>query len=172
MPRSWAPQTPAAIVAHADKPTGTHFYRPELDVLRFFAFFAVFLTHSLTHSADTWVSYGLPRSLGMLLAAVAGAGAFGVSLFFMLSAYLITTLLLGEKQTTNDVHLRSFYFRRILRIWPLYFFMLAVASLWPVPDMRMPLRSTSRIPIARRKLDDGSVRAATYLRQHPMECFD
>jgi peptidoglycan/LPS O-acetylase OafA/YrhL len=56
-----------------------------------------------------------------LIASAARAGSFGVDLFFLLSAYLITELLLREKEAYGHVHLGSFYLRRILRIWPLYF---------------------------------------------------
>ena len=48
------------------------------------------------------------------------AGAFGVCLFFFLSAYLITELITREKAATGGLNLGSFYARRILRIWPLY----------------------------------------------------
>jgi peptidoglycan/LPS O-acetylase OafA/YrhL len=48
-------------------------------------------------------------------------GAFGVPVFFLLSAFLITDLLLRERDRTGKVHVASFYMRRILRIWPLYF---------------------------------------------------
>jgi len=41
-------------------------------------------------------------------------------IFFLLSAYLITELLIRERTSTGSVHLRAFYTRRILRIWPLY----------------------------------------------------
>ena len=115
------------------------FYRPELDILRFFAFFAVFLTHALPHDAAAYVAYHLPNSLIGLATSVAVAGAFGVPLFFLLSAYLITSLLLRERANTGTVHLRSFYVRRILRIWPLYFFALFVAALWPMKSIRLPL---------------------------------
>jgi peptidoglycan/LPS O-acetylase OafA/YrhL len=116
----------------------TAFYRPELDALRFFAFFAVFLTHSLPHTPALYSHYHLPASLAFLIGAIASAGAFGVQLFFLLSSFLITSLLLREKQATGNIHLRAFYLRRILRIWPLYFFALALAVLWPLPA-RIPL---------------------------------
>jgi len=48
-------------------------------------------------------------------------GVYGVPIFFMLSAFLITELLQREQQRTGGIHVRSFYVRRILRIWPLYF---------------------------------------------------
>jgi peptidoglycan/LPS O-acetylase OafA/YrhL len=43
-------------------------------------------------------------------------------LFFVLSAYLIGDLLLREKERCDTINLKAFYIRRILRIWPLYFF--------------------------------------------------
>jgi peptidoglycan/LPS O-acetylase OafA/YrhL len=42
-------------------------------------------------------------------------------IFFLLSAYLITELLIRERTSTGSIHLGAFYIRRILRIWPLYF---------------------------------------------------
>lgn len=95
-------------------------YRPELDVLRFLAFFLVFLHHILPRQASGWgESYGV---LADVLASVGNLCGYGLSLFFALSAFLITDLLRREKDITGDVHLREFYVRRILRIWPLYFF--------------------------------------------------
>lgn len=51
---------------------------------------------------------------------MASACGFGLSLFFTLSAYLITTLLLKERGRTGTIDIPRFYRRRILRIWPLY----------------------------------------------------
>ena len=52
--------------------------------------------------------------------------AFGVSIFFCLSAYLIVTLLLMERDDTGNVRLGAFALRRILRIWPPYFAVLFI----------------------------------------------
>jgi peptidoglycan/LPS O-acetylase OafA/YrhL len=83
------------------------FYRPELDVLRFFAFLLVFFFHGLSVTNKFVNSFRI-------------AGALGVCLFFLLSSYLITELLEREKKQTGAIHLRAFYIRRGLRIWPLY----------------------------------------------------
>lgn len=48
-------------------------------------------------------------------------GKVGVTLFFALSGFLITSLLLKELKYTDTVHLKQFYIRRVLRIWPLYY---------------------------------------------------
>lgn len=89
------------------------FYRPGLDILRFIAFLLVFVAHGLLYELNR------PTQLG----AIARSGEFGMCVFFFLSSYLITELLLRERKKTATVHIRSFYMRRILRIWPLYFAM-------------------------------------------------
>ncbi len=57
---------------------------------------------------------------------------YGVTLFFVLSGFLITYLLLLEKEKTGTVAVKKFYIRRILRIWPLYYLYLitAVATIY------------------------------------------
>jgi peptidoglycan/LPS O-acetylase OafA/YrhL len=94
------------------------FYRPELDALRFFAFLGVFFFHALPKDTAAYDSAG---RLAPWFGGVVKSGAFGVDLFFALSAYLITNLLLREKETRGVLDVKSFYVRRILRIWPLYF---------------------------------------------------
>ncbi|MFZ1157348.1 MAG: acyltransferase [Candidatus Sulfotelmatobacter sp.] len=109
------------------------FYRPELDCLRFFAFFAVFVFHTLGgNDAAYFAARGVP--FAGLIAGAASAGRFGVDLFFLLSAYLISELLLREQEQCGKLNLRFFYLRRILRIWPLYFFALLIAVLLPLVD--------------------------------------
>ena len=98
--------------AHA--PTSNPAYRPELDALRFFAFLCVFNLHRLDYSLTDPVRNAWSYRIGVI-------GAFGVPVFFVLSAFLITDLLLRERDRTGRVHVPSFYMRRILRIWPLYF---------------------------------------------------
>ena len=61
-----------------------------------------------------------------LWGAVAKSGAAGVDLFFALSAFLITSILLREREETGGISLRRFYLRRVLRIWPLYFLLIAL----------------------------------------------
>lgn len=51
----------------------------------------------------------------------------GVTLFFVLSGYLITFLLLQEKNITGNISVRSFYIRRILRIWPAYYLVILIS---------------------------------------------
>jgi peptidoglycan/LPS O-acetylase OafA/YrhL len=60
-------------------------------------------------------------------------GAFGVSIFFVLSGFLITYLLL-EEQKEGPIQIKHFYFRRILRIWPLYY-LLVLLGFFVVPHL-------------------------------------
>ena len=119
------------------------FYHPELDELRFFAFLMVFLHHAFPHDPTFWTKLGVPQFLARIVAGIGATGAFGVSLFFVLSSYLITELLLREKDLMGTLDLRSFYIRRILRIWPLYFAFLALAIglQWIVPGQHVTLRA-------------------------------
>lgn len=52
-------------------------------------------------------------------------GHFGVDMFFAISGVLITTLLLRERDRTGSISLRGFYIRRVGRIFPLYYLVLA-----------------------------------------------
>jgi peptidoglycan/LPS O-acetylase OafA/YrhL len=116
------------------------YYRPELDALRFFAFVTVFMHHAPWHSRGSpQIATPIPHpsSLAVIdttrfiqplrLGAVHDACAFGVCIFFILSSYLIVTLLIRERESTGTVSLSGFAARRVLRIWPLYFFILAGA---------------------------------------------
>lgn len=56
-------------------------------------------------------------------------GSYGVSLFFLISGFLISTLLLREQEATGRVSLRRFYARRALRLFPLYYAIVAAVVL-------------------------------------------
>lgn len=53
-------------------------------------------------------------------------GQFGVNIFFVISGFLITSLLLEEERATGSISLNNFYLRRALRIFPAYYFLLLV----------------------------------------------
>jgi peptidoglycan/LPS O-acetylase OafA/YrhL len=97
------------------------FYRPELDVLRFLAFLLVFFHHMLPQTADGYGRLGKSLIGSIFLPGIAAGGSYGVDLFFALSAYLITAILLKEHHKFGKIDVKAFYARRILRIWPLYF---------------------------------------------------
>src|SRR5512140_2527216 len=87
---------------------GAHYF-PSLDGLRCLSIVAVIGFHAL--GADT---------------PFLGRGAVGVELFFVISGFLITTLLLREQDRNGSISLPNFYVRRALRIFPLYYAVLAV----------------------------------------------
>lgn len=57
-------------------------------------------------------------------------GPTGVTLFFVLSGFLITFLLYEERKETQNINVLQFYLRRILRIWPVYFFIIFISLLY------------------------------------------
>jgi peptidoglycan/LPS O-acetylase OafA/YrhL len=62
-------------------------------------------------------------------------GYLGVDLFFVISGFLIVTLLLRERAATNRISLRKFYIRRTLRIFPLYYgVILGLAAFYATVD--------------------------------------
>jgi peptidoglycan/LPS O-acetylase OafA/YrhL len=93
-----------------------------LDSIRSIAFFTVFLAHAFyaesdaikTSSAYLW-TIQFQEALG-----------FGVPIFFVLSGFLITYLMLKEQNNQFGFSLKNFYMRRILRIWPVYFIVLLI----------------------------------------------
>ncbi len=85
----------------------TRFYIPSLDGIRTIAFAIVFLSHAGNDSH----------------------GIFGVTLFFFLSGYLITTLLRKENDRHCSISLRAFYARRTLRIMPPFYLTMLVILL-------------------------------------------
>jgi peptidoglycan/LPS O-acetylase OafA/YrhL len=58
------------------------------------------------------------------------SGETGVSIFFVLSGFLITYLLLSEQELKGNISVINFYVRRVLRIWPLYYAVLIVVFLF------------------------------------------
>ena len=90
-------------------------YLPGLNGLRFIAAFFVIVAHiELIKGVFGFINYW-DRPF------ISYSGTLSVTLFFVLSGFLITFLLLTEKKNFGDISIRQFYMRRILRIWPLYF---------------------------------------------------
>jgi peptidoglycan/LPS O-acetylase OafA/YrhL len=54
-------------------------------------------------------------------------GGLSVTFFFVLSGFLITFLLLKEKDSFSTIEVKKFYWRRVLRIWPLYYLIIFIA---------------------------------------------
>lgn len=94
-------------------------YFENLDGLRFICFLMVFFFHSFYSNNQELLN---SSSYEMIKKNIFGNGNIGVNFFFVLSGFLITYLLLKEKSSNRNINIINFLFRRILRIWPLYFF--------------------------------------------------
>jgi peptidoglycan/LPS O-acetylase OafA/YrhL len=114
---------PSGDFAPAARPIRSSEYVPALDGLRFLAFFAVFIRHTLA----AWSFLADPNAPASVEVWTFGQyGWMGVDLFLALSAFLLTRLLLVERERFGKINVPRFFARRALRIWPLYFALLAV----------------------------------------------
>jgi len=110
------------IMTHSSRPSfavycGTRYFGC-LNGLRFLCITAV-----LWHHAPIWNAMENP-------ARILTRGFTGVDFFFVLSGYLITTLLVREAATNGSFSLRAFYWRRLLRIVPVYFFVVTSVAVY------------------------------------------
>jgi peptidoglycan/LPS O-acetylase OafA/YrhL len=87
-------------------------YLSGLNGLRAIAALAVVFAHI---SQKGIADFGLPFFIDLPMA------GYGVTLFFVISGFLITYLLLKEHTKTDTIDIKKFYARRILRIWPIYY---------------------------------------------------
>ncbi len=121
-------------------------YFPGLNALRYIAAASVVFCHI----EEVKLHYHLPSYYHFFL--FHRVGTLAVSFFFVLSGFLITYLLLKEKETRQDINVRSFYIRRALRIWPVYYLisLLGLFVLPQVPALTFPNESAkvlSQYPI-------------------------
>jgi peptidoglycan/LPS O-acetylase OafA/YrhL len=104
-------------------------YFKNLDALRFFAFLSVFLYHSFWTNVPAVQANGIYQ----FFYSATRIGHLGVNFFFVLSGFLISFLLMDEEKLTRTISVKSFYIRRILRIWPLYYLIIiGLIVLFPV----------------------------------------
>ena len=101
-------QAEVAATPYRGRRAVTHI--PSLDGIRAVSFLIVFVAHSGMESL-----FPFP-------------GGFGVTVFFFLSGFLITTLIRAEHETTGTVNIRHFYLRRVLRILPPFYLVLGAAT--------------------------------------------
>jgi len=97
----------------------THNRIPSLDGLRAISIVFVMFAHLTGAPPFDW-----PHSVLRFLE----LGELGVRVFFVISGFLITTLLISEEARTQRISLPKFYFRRTLRIFPAYYFYIAVIT--------------------------------------------
>lgn len=94
-------------------------YFKNLDGLRTICFLMVFFFHSFTSKNIAVLNSNTYKTIKV---GIFANGNLGVNFFFVLSGFLITYLLIIEKQTSSSINVIHFWLRRVLRIWPLYFF--------------------------------------------------
>ena len=91
---------------------------PSLDGLRAISIFFVLIAH-LTGT----------RHFPVALEPLGKLGELGVRVFFVISGYLITSILLKELGSKGDISLARFYFRRALRLFPAAYFLIGIVAL-------------------------------------------
>ncbi len=100
-----------------------------LNALRFYAAISVVIHHIIFNPRVWFGLPDLPDTVGRFFI----NGTDAVHLFYVLSGFLITYLMLVERERTGTVSVKKFYVRRVLRIWPLYFaLILATAVVLPL----------------------------------------
>ncbi|MBC7695330.1 MAG: acyltransferase [Burkholderiales bacterium] len=109
-------------------------YFKNLDTLRFLAAYMIVLLHcffgwQIKYGNPEFIKTSLSTSSIGKLELIIHNFSFGVDIFFIVSGFLLTYLLLCEKEKTGKVDVIKFYIRRAFRIWPLYFLMILLAPL-------------------------------------------
>jgi peptidoglycan/LPS O-acetylase OafA/YrhL len=99
-----------------------------LDALRFLAAFSVFLFHFFS-DLKSFVPNIEHNTFYKSITVFTSKGLLGVNLFFVLSGFLITYLILFEIKHKKHFNLKHFLIRRTLRIWPLYFIIICIGFL-------------------------------------------
>ena len=129
------------------KPGGI--YLPGLNGVRFIAALMVIIAHleRFKQKAE------LPNVFDNAI--ISKLGSQGVGIFFVLSGFLITYLLLREKEKFGRIDIKKFYIRRILRIWPLYYLIL-ILGFFVLPYLFSPEYFTPIHPDIGTKLFLGS----------------
>jgi peptidoglycan/LPS O-acetylase OafA/YrhL len=121
-------------------------HQPELDGIRGIAILAVLLSHSIISLGAFQIRH--PHTVaGGIVVYLLVPGWGGVDLFFALSGFLITGILLRARIRTT--YFRSFYARRVLRIFPIYYLTLSVTLLagilWPAFGAHLPSTTSERV---------------------------
>jgi len=113
--------------------TGKRIYFNNLDILRFLAAYMIVLLHAFfgwkSHFKGIKALTGLAPDTVAVIERVLENFTIGVDIFFLISGFLLTYLLLVEREKTGKVNVLRFYIRRAFRIWPLYFLMLVLGPL-------------------------------------------
>jgi len=133
-------ETDRAVEAAASV-SGRRKWLPELDGLRCIAAFSVVLAHydPLTVTGNSIPEIVRRFTLKLSLANI------GVAFFYGLSAFLLTYISLSQTNGDQSFGIMRFYMRRILRIWPLYFFILVFNLVVTGPLLNTPLSGIYKV---------------------------
>ena len=95
-------------------------YFHNINGLRFIGAILILTFHSFSLSENIWGEF-FDDYWFLKVRFLVGRGHLGIMLFFVLSGFLITNILLWEYKTKGRIQLFNFLIRRFLRVWPLYF---------------------------------------------------
>jgi peptidoglycan/LPS O-acetylase OafA/YrhL len=97
-------------------------YFPGLNTIRLYAALCVVIGHTVSFATAHTFTVDLHTPINLLIL----SGYEAVSLFFVLSGFLITYILLNERRTTGEIEVKRFYIKRAFRIQPLYILITAL----------------------------------------------
>lgn len=106
-------------------------YFNKLDSLRFIAFFLVIWQHAFSNS---FKNISENYIIATIIQKITITGGIGVHIFFVISGFLITYLMLQEEKSKGSLNIGYFYLRRFLRIWPLYY-LIIILGVFVLPNL-------------------------------------
>ena len=130
------------MIEHKTKELSSPYFE-QLNGLRFIGALSVFFFHSVTLGREHWQGF-TDSSIWLYFSKVLSKGHHGVALFFVLSGFLITYLLLHEAKTMGTINPGRFFMRRLLRIWPVYF-LVVIFGFFLFPFLPFGIETTNSI---------------------------
>lgn len=128
----------------AAPPRGRRFYIPAMDGLKAVAVAMIFVPRAFWWDLGPKAAH-LPDTIWR---ATIPSGGYGITLFYVVSAFLITATLTQERRVTGGIDLWAFYVRRALRLLPLYWLAIGLAVLLvPYLEPARPVKASWLVPL-------------------------